>query len=81
MFVTSMSTLNNSRYVSGEFQLKDGCIIDCLPYLCLCASLMLTLLVPDVGPESASLITIYAAIFALIAACITTVWIASEFAI
>ena len=60
--MTSISKLDNSIYLSGTFQLNEGCFRASQPSLCLCTSLWLPVPVPDWDPASASLSTIITAL-------------------
>ena len=71
MFVTSILKLMNSTYLSGSFLLKGDCFKAGLLHLCLYTSLGLAVFVPDMGPATASLIAITAALAGWIAAWVT----------
>ena len=75
MFVTSTSTLGISTYLSVTFLVNEGWLRSGPPCLCLCTSLRLAVLVPDLGPVSVSLSTITTAVAGYIAAWLTIAWI------
>ena len=77
MFITFISMLNNSMYLSVVLQLKDGGLTACLPCLCLYASSKLAVIAPHVALVSASLVVMITAVAAQIATCEATLWIAS----
>ena len=56
MFLTSISKIINSKYLSGVFQLRNGCFRAGPLCLLLCVSLRLAVFAPDVSPASSSLI-------------------------
>ena len=67
----SISKLNNSRYLSGTFQLKASCFKVGLQCLFPHVFPMLAVFTPDMGPSSGS----PSAMAAWIATCVTTDWI------
>ena len=60
MLITSILKLNKSTYQSRAFQLKEGCFWAGLCFFFLWASSMHTVFAPDIGPASATVITITA---------------------
>ena len=50
IFITSISKHNSYTHLSGAYQLKDEFLKGVLPCLCMCASSILAVLVPDEDP-------------------------------